>query len=134
MDLVVDANILFASLIKSSITSDILFEDNLHLYTPEFILEEFEKYKEFIKNKTERTGDEFDTFFSLLQRRITIVPSEEIEPFLEKAGKISPDVKDISYVALALKMNISIWSNDKKLKEKQDLVKVYSTEDLVEIL
>ena len=35
MDLVIDANILFAALIKESVTSDILFRHRL--YAPEFI-------------------------------------------------------------------------------------------------
>ncbi len=39
MDLVVDANILFAALIKKGITSELFFEDELYLITPEFILE-----------------------------------------------------------------------------------------------
>ncbi|MFH1211857.1 MAG: PIN domain-containing protein [Candidatus Woesearchaeota archaeon] len=44
MELVIDANILFAALIKDSTTSDLLFKNTL--YAPEFILEEFKKYKE----------------------------------------------------------------------------------------
>ena len=55
MDLVVDANILFAALIKEDITSELIFKLRLHLFAPEFILEEFEKYKEELKNKTGRT-------------------------------------------------------------------------------
>ena len=134
MDLVVDANILFAALVKNSTTSDIMFSDNMHLYTPEFIFTEFEKYKELLKSKTKRTYSDFENLMDLFQRRIAIIPLEEIKAFVGNAKKISPDVKDIPYVALALKLNASIWSNDKALKEKQDLVKVYSTEDLIKIL
>lgn len=108
MDLIVDANILFAALIKKKITSDLLFKNDLHLYTSEFILEEFEKYKELIKSKTERTDEEFREFFDSIQRRITIIPSEEIEPFIDEAKEISPDIKDVPYVALALKLNIAV--------------------------
>ena len=133
MDLVVDANILFAALIKENITSDLLFKNDLHLYTSEFIFEEFGKYKELIKNKTGRTDEEFEEFFNSLQRRITIIPSEEIELFLKKAKEISPDIKDVPYVAVALKLNIAIWSNDRKLKEKQNVVRVYSTEELMDM-
>ena len=48
MDLVIDANILFAALIKRNVTSDLLFRNDLHLYAPEFIFEEFEKYRNVI--------------------------------------------------------------------------------------
>ena len=65
----------------------------------------------------------------IIQRRIRLIPYEEFEPFMEEAEKISPDLKDTQYLALALKLNCAIWSNDKKL-EKQDKVKIFSTEDL----
>jgi len=46
MDLIVDANVLFAALIKEGITEELFFVEQLHLYAPEFIFIEFEKYKE----------------------------------------------------------------------------------------
>ena len=51
MDLIVDANVLFAALIKEGLTSDLLFVDDFHLYAPEFLLVEFTKYKEEILRK-----------------------------------------------------------------------------------
>ncbi len=130
MDLVVDANILFAALIKAGITAELICRNDFHLYAPEFLLEEFEKYKEELLGKTERIESEFTMLLNFIQRRITFVPREEIEPLLEKALMISPDIKDITYVALALKLNVAIWSNDKNLKEKQNVVQVYHTHEL----
>ena len=43
----------------------------------------------------------------------------------------SPDPKDSAYLALALALKSAVWSNDKKLKEEQNHVKVLSTEDLI---
>jgi predicted nucleic acid-binding protein len=131
MDLVVDANILFAALIKDSVTSELMFHEDMHLYAPEFLLKEFEKYKKLIKKRTNRSEDEFEITFDVFERRIVLVPYEEIRPFIKKAKKISPDPKDVAYVALALKLHIAIWSNDKKLKNEQNEVAVYSTEDLL---
>lgn len=133
MDLVIDANILFAALIKKSMTSELLFKEGLHLYAPEFLFVEFENYREMIKKKTERSDAEFDEFFGILERRITLVPYEEIKPFIAEADSISPDKKDVPYLALALKMSIAIWSNDKPLKNKQNAVKVYSTDEIARI-
>ncbi len=45
MDLIVDANILFAALIKNSMTAKLMFVERLHLYAPEFLLDEFEKHE-----------------------------------------------------------------------------------------
>jgi len=39
----------------------------------------------------------------------------------------------MAYSALALKLNCAIWSNDKELKEKQDVVKIDPTSELVRL-
>jgi predicted nucleic acid-binding protein len=83
MDLVVDANILFAALIKDSTTSELMLHEDIHLYAPEFILEEFEKYKELIKRKTNRNDSEFETALDIFQRRIKLIPHEEIKPYVK---------------------------------------------------
>ncbi len=70
---------------------------------PEFIFTEFNKYKDEIKRKTNRTEEDFDIIFDLFERNIILIPQEEISPFLEKAEKISPDHKDVLYIALYLK-------------------------------
>ena len=118
MDLVIDSNILFAALLKESGTSDILFMHTL--YAPEFIFVEFRKYKDYLKGKTKRTEESFSELFGLFERNVILVPKEEIEPFMEKAEKISPDQKDVPYLALALKLRCGLWSNDRDLKEKQN--------------
>lgn len=131
MDLVIDANILFAAIVRVGVTADMLFRNDLHLYAPEFLLEEFEKYKETLLEKTGKAKEDFLLVFEALRRRITIVPSKEIEPFLEKAKQLSPDVKDVAYVALALRLHCAIWSNDRALKEEQQDVRVYHTRELI---
>ena len=47
-----------------------------------------------------------------------------------EAEAICPDRSDIPFFALAMKMRIPIWSNDKKLKEQSEVV-VYSTAELL---
>ncbi len=129
MDLVVDANVLFAALIKDSFSYNLLFSGKFHLFAPEYIFTEFEKHKIEIIGKTERTADEFFRLVEILKRRIIIIPFEELVTYVEEAEKISPDPDDMAYFALALKLNSAIWSNDKRLKG-QDKIKVYSTYEL----
>jgi predicted nucleic acid-binding protein len=129
--LVIDSNILFAALIKVGSTSDLLFSDKFRFYAPQFIFEEFEQYKELLISKTKRSDHDFNKLIGLFKRRITIIPKKEVDPFIDKAKEISPDIKDVPYVALALKLNAAIWSNDKDLKEKLNVVKVYSTEEVM---
>lgn len=129
MDLVIDSNILFAALLKESGTSEILFKHTL--YAPEFIFEEFRKYRDYLKSKTKRTEEQFNELFDLFERNVILIPKEEIKLFIEKAEKISPDTKDVAYLALALKLRCGLWSNDKDLKEKQNTIPVYSTKELI---
>ena len=129
MRLVVDANILFAALIKDGLTAELLISDKLQLHTSQFLFTEFAKYEELILKKTHRSKEEFTQFLDLLKELIIIVPKKEILPFIEKVKKISPDPKDTTYLALALAIKTSIWSNDKKLKLEQDMIEVIITED-----
>ena len=132
MDLVIDANVLFSSLIKESFSYNLLFSEKFRLFTPEYIFTELEKHKEELMNKTERTTEEFFKLVETLKRRMVIVPLKELSPYVEEAEKLTPDPDDMAYFALAFKLNCAIWSNDKKLKE-QNKVKIYNTQELSEL-
>ena len=134
MNIVVDANILFSALLKHGVTAEILLRTDVALFAPEFIFEEFNIYKEELLSKTSRTDDDFFTFLTILKRRISILPYDDILPFLETAKSISPDEKDTVYLALALRLQCAMWSNDKALKEKQDVIKVFHTHELLSLL
>ena len=123
---------MFAALIKKSTTADLLITGDFRLYAPEFLLTEFQKYEDLILKKTHRSHKEFNQFLTFLKRKIKIVPQKKINPFLEKAKKISPDPKDIVYIALALAIDAKIWSNDKRLKEKQKHIPVLTTTEILE--
>jgi len=65
MDLVIDANVLFSTLIKNSFAYNLIFSDSFHLFIPESIFTELEKHKEELLKKSERTDEEF--FLDLLK-------------------------------------------------------------------
>ena len=132
MDLVVDANIIFAALIKNNFSHHLLFSGNFRLFTPEYMFTELEQHKEEILQKTDRTTEEFLRMVEILKRRIILVPLEELIPYVKEAEKITPDPDDMAYFALALKLDCAIWSNDKKLKE-QDKIRIYPTHELRKI-
>jgi len=128
--LVIDANILFAALIKNSKTAELMLEKQITLFAPEFLIEEFGKYRIVILRKMHRTEHEFNRFLKILRRRISIVKKEEIEPFIKRAIQFSPDPKDSLYFALALRLKIPIWSNDKRLKNQNE-VQILNTYELI---
>jgi len=121
-------------LIKKSVTADLLTVGNLALYAPEFLLEEFRKYEDLILKKTHRSLEEFQQFLGFIKRRIKFVPIKNIVAQLEKATLITPDPKDTVYLALALTLDARIWSNDKRLKKKQNIIPVFNTSEIIELL
>jgi len=133
MLLVADANELFSAAIKEGKAAEILVSDKVELITPEFIFSEFKKHKDEILEKTHRDSEDFNKFLLLIEDKIEVIPSSELEPFLNEANSLSPDPDDMQYFAAALKYNCGIWSNDKALK-KQSRVKIYSTSELIKEL
>ena len=114
-------------------TAKLIFEEDLLLYAPEFLLEEFSKYKAMILAKTKRTKEEMELIFDILKARIKFIPKEDLRPFISVAETIAPDPKDIPYFAAAIKIGAKLWSNDKKLRE-QNQVKVVATHELLRLL
>ena len=133
MILVIDANILFSALIKNSLTAELIFNEDIQLYTCEFIIEEFFKHEKEIMEKTHRSREQFITIMHQLKDIIKVIPEEEYSKLMNEAEEFSPDPNDAIYFALAMKLNAGVWSNDKRLK-KQDRVKVYQTSEVLQLL
>jgi len=92
MRLIVDTNILISSLIKDSITREILLLPFMDFYLPEFALEEVEAHKTKISKLSGLSRDEIDFFLDLLLENISIVPARTIRPYLKEAEKIIGDI------------------------------------------
>lgn len=132
MKLIIDTNIIFSALIKEGKSAELIFDEQFLLFAPDFFLEEWTKYKDYILKKTSRDFVKFNNVLNNFMQVITIIPKEKYKEYMDKANKISPDRDDADFFALALELNCPIWSNDKVLK-KQDVVKIYSTKELIEM-
>lgn len=130
MKFVVDANILFALSKHSSVANSLFSKFSLRLFAPDFALIELYKHKEELSKKS---GIDFNSAIkSLKEKAIFIEKSEYSKLIKDFSSKIS-DPKDIAYLALALKLNLPVWSNDKHFKE-QSSISVFTTEDLIKLL
>jgi len=134
MRLVVDTNILFSFFRKESKTRELILNfELLDLSTPAFCISELLKYRETICEKSDISDTELSEVLEDISLFVGVAPLSEYEELVSKAKSISPDRDDIDIFALALSLNCAIWSNDKALK-KQDVVKVYSTEEILGFL
>lgn len=131
MKFVTDANVLFALSKPSSVANNILSEHKLKLLAPDFALLELYKYKEIL---VEKSGiDDFNKIIKSLKSKVVFADKSEYKSFIKKAYSLLPDPKDASYLALALKLFLPIWSNDLHLKQQSKII-VLTAKDLIEFL
>ena len=117
LEFVVDANVLISILIsgKASYKTILRFLD---LFTPDFALEEIEKYKQVIFEKTRLSADELRVFTCSIFNEIAVIPAFVIsDEAIEKATELAQtiDIKDVSYIALAMQLDLVLLTRDKKL-------------------
>lgn len=132
---VIDANELFSLLIRGNYKSEaIFFSENIKLIAPEFLISEFSKNEQEVLSKTHRSKEEFLRLLTLFKRRIELFPKEEFKTFISKSLTLFPEhTKDAQYLALAMKFNCVLWSEEKLLK-RQSSVRVLNTFELFELL
>ncbi len=135
MEVVIDANIFIAALLKKGATRKLLLNDELALHAPEYVIEEIFNHIQECENKSHLPRSSLEELVKVLiiESKMTIIPKDDLRQFIKKADEITPDPDDVMYFAAALKQNIGIWSNDKALQQ-QKTVKVYSTNDLIKLL
>jgi len=136
MRLVLDANRLFAALIKDSMARKILFHPSLEFIVPDYILIEFSNHKKELIKKSKLQEDEFDILFHSIFENIIIVPSEDIKPCYSRGMEIMKNIDPDDAVFLALSFcspNDGIWTEDAHFG-KQDSVKIWKTTELMEVL
>ncbi len=133
MKFVVDTTVLFTFFWKDSFTKGLLVDQDFEFFSPEFALEEINKYSNEILEKTHTSLEKFKELRGDLAIFIEFIPLQEYKQFLPEALSLIPMYpypNDTDFLALALKLKQPIWSNDPHLK-RQSKVKVYSTSELV---
>ena len=134
MKIVLDNNILFSFMNPNSAASYIFFFLGAkEIFAPEFIKYEFNKYKKLCLLKSELSEHEFELRLEEVEEKINFIKLLEYEAFLKKSLGVLPDSDDVDFLALALKLNSAIWSNDSHFKQ-QSLIKVYTTKELIDEL
>ena len=127
-----DANIIFSALIKKGLTSEILFDNTFEFYSSDYLFQELREHENILLKKTERNRKEFNNLILLLKNVIWVINKKDYQAFFELAKKHCPNTDDIPYLALAIKLNCPIWSNDKRLAS-QNKVKIFATAAILEI-
>ena len=132
MRLVTDANIAFSLLKKGSFTRKLAKKHSLDLYSHKFILEELEEHSDELCRLLNISIDKFERIKEILSKLINL--KVKVSPQqLNWARLLITDPDDALYLALALKLNCPIWSEDLHFKE-QSVREVFKTKELKEFL
>ena len=141
MKLVVDSNVLFTFFWEGSVFKNFV-NTPVQLFSPEYALEEINKYSLELMKKTSLSKERFKKLKQELALKVEFISLKEYSPLFHKALTIvskSPKneyeefVKDIDFSALALMLSCPIWSNDKLLK-KQSKVSIFNTKEIIELI
>jgi len=142
MKFVVDSNILFTYFWENSIFNKLSEKQGLDLYSPEYALEEISKYALEIIQKTKITKNEFKNKREELAKKVQFISLKEYSELFKKiqaviknfpADEYAELMQDLDFLALALKLNCPIWSNDKLLK-KQDFIIILTTKEVISLI
>ncbi|MFH1401329.1 MAG: PIN domain-containing protein [Nanoarchaeota archaeon] len=134
MRLVIDANIVFSALIAAQKdTFRLLFDPRLRLFAPQFLMEEIAGHIDLIEKKSGLPRRTLLMFIDVVSSVIQSIPQREYAGFLDFARAITPDPRDVDYLALALHLDCPVWSHDKGLK-LQTQVGIISTGMLLKMV
>ena len=131
--IVVDANIVFAALTKRGFTFEfikLLSRLGVKLYSPQYILEEFDDNMEELVEASKLSREELKFLIKILFEQIKVIPESEYKASLHEAQMLFPEhLEDAPYLALSIAFDCPLWSNEKLLRE-QSRVKVLPTHEL----
>lgn len=131
MELVVDTNVLFTFFWNGSLARSILLKMDMQLFAPILALHEINAHRQEIQRKASIPEKDFRSLRKELALAVTFVDVEAYGPLLKMARRVFPDPKDADFFALAMKLDLDLWSNDLKLKN-QERVRVLSSSELLD--
>ena len=136
MELVLDANILVAGFLRAATTRELLLDERLILWAPDYSLTEAEQVliaPRFRRRLGSVSAAEVRALLTQLTARVRVQPTSTYQQQLADAQRLAPHAEDTPYLALAMRLRLPLWSNDAALNT-QNAVPVYTTQELLSLL
>jgi len=134
--LVVDTNVVFSALQKEGTIRNFLFSLSAGFYAPNFLIVEIFDHKEKILSLSSMSNNELVFMTYKIFNKIDFVNERFISgKNRKKAYEMCKDIDetDTPFLALALELNVHLWTGDKKLingLRSKDIDIAIQTEDL----
>lgn len=136
MELVVDANIIVAGFMKAAVTRELLLDERLTLSLPEYGLSEALKVlcaPAFRKRLGGLSATQVNAIADVLTARMRIIPVADYTRLLPRARTLAAHAHDAPYLALAMHLQIGLWSNDGGFREQSEVATI-TTRELIKLL
>jgi len=135
-DFVIDANVLMSVLISGKAFYRIILSQ-FNFVLPDFALIELEKYEDLLKRKSRMNEEELTRWTYFVFSQINFLPHYALNSqFVDQAERLleNIDLKDTSYVALAMQLDLVLLTRDIPLHKglrKRGFKKVMLFEDFL---
>ena len=131
--LVVDANPLLSALLGGQ-AREVLFSGKIICMSSQHTLFEVEKYLPHVANRIGRNELDLWREFQLLP--VIAVQPREYDLELKRATELigQRDPKDVHVLALALRLDLPIWTNDRDFEGLSQHVSTHKTADLLSLI
>ena len=134
--MIVDTNRLIAATLRDSSSRRVLLCDKFEFYAPTLAREELFRHRLELLEKSGLPRARFYFGLRLVLSRVRLVDGVESLPAFQLAERVMEpiDVDDAPFVALALSIeNDGIWTEDRHF-EKQNVVRVWKTAELLGLI
>lgn len=129
--LAADANVILSAVAGKAALRVFLKED-LEIVTTQFNIDEVREYMSVIAKKYDLAEEILESQLKLLP--LKVYARDEYKSFLTRSAKVMSgrDIDDIELLALAMKLKIPVWSNDRDFTASG--LTVYTTAKLLKVL
>ena len=139
MEVVLDYNVVFSALYNRGVAYKLFMLNHVtrdvQFLVPGYFWEEVERKKDRLSRLTRLTGEDFEFILRIIKSQTITMPEHVVKTGIEEALSLSPDPKDVPYVALALALSLPLVTGDLKLKNAiKDRIVVYSPSELLKFM
>ncbi len=129
--LAADANVILSAVAGKAALRVFLKED-IKIITTQFNINEVREYLGVIAEQYAFSEEILESQLKLLP--LKVYPAHFYEDFVQRASKklSERDKDDIELLALAMKLSVLIWSNDRDFQHSE--IEIYTTANLLKIL
>ncbi|MEK6888672.1 MAG: PIN domain-containing protein [Nanoarchaeota archaeon] len=127
MRFVIDSNILISAIIRNSTTRKIVMESNFSFFYPKKSLEEIDKYKELIKEKSGLNDGEYQFLINGMLNKVNLADDDKIVKNIYEAKEIMENIDDKDVIFISLALYVKMLDRKPSLKRRGCILNILTS-------